>query len=51
MNNFKGGLQSHAGADAKNSFAVCITVLKHQNMFFTIGTILEPGFWRTIFAQ
>jgi hypothetical protein len=38
MDNFRKGLHSHLGAGAKTSLGVCLTELKHKNLFNTIGT-------------
>ncbi len=38
MDSFKRGLHSYLGAGAKTSLGVCLTELKHQNLFNTIGT-------------
>jgi hypothetical protein len=42
MDNFRRGLDYHAGADAKTGLGVCMNVPKQQNKFHSFGTLLGP---------
>jgi hypothetical protein len=43
MDNFRGGLHSHAGAGARPYLVVCLAEFKHQNPFNTVGYISGAG--------